>query len=152
MPADGVIELPQIAALRRYVNREEHADHDTFAIGREFAEILLASIDGDTAEIVKLHSENRRLREAITDIDAHATALGEDGDGFVTGGYTISIGSLHRALALTSTAVPCRECTPESHDCLTANQMWSAMQRACNHPERWREILGAVLDATRAQS
>lgn len=145
-------ELPQVTALRRYVNREEHVDHDTFSMGREFAEILLASIDGDVEEIVKLHAENRRLRAAITDIDAHATALGEDEDGFVTGGYTISVGSLHRALALTSTAVRCRLCSPESHDCLTSNEMWSAMQRACNHPERWREILGTVLDATRAQS
>ena len=62
-----------------------------------------------------------RLRAAISDIDAHATPLGEDEDGFVTGGYLISVGSLHRALALASTAPPCRVCGPESHDCPAEN-------------------------------
>lgn len=37
---------PQVAALRAYVERREHADHDTFSCGREFAEALLATIDG----------------------------------------------------------------------------------------------------------
>lgn len=41
-----------------------------------------------------------RLEAAILDIDAHATPFGEDEDGFVTGGYLISVGSLHRALGI----------------------------------------------------
>lgn len=36
---------PQIGALRAYVDRREHADHDTFSMGREFAELLLAEYD-----------------------------------------------------------------------------------------------------------
>jgi len=41
-----------------------------------------------------------KLRAAILDIDAHATPLGRDEDGFVTTGYLVSVGSLHRALGL----------------------------------------------------
>lgn len=41
-----------------------------------------------------------RLRAAILDIDAHATPYGEDSDGFVSGGYFITVGSLHRALGV----------------------------------------------------
>ena len=51
-----------------------------------------------------------RLVEAIHDIDAHARPLDEDGYGFVSGGYLISVGALHRALAITSTAPLCKEC------------------------------------------
>ena len=40
------------------------------------------------------------LRNAILDIDAHATPFGTDDDGFVSGGYLISVGSLHRALGV----------------------------------------------------
>lgn len=58
------------------------------------------------------------VKHAILDIDAHATGLGEDGDGFVAGGYLISIGSLHRALGVVGhTSRKCRECEPDSHDC-----------------------------------
>src|SRR5436190_3485029 len=35
------------------------------------------------------------VKHAILDIDAHATGLGEDANGFVSGGYVISIGCLH---------------------------------------------------------
>lgn len=41
-----------------------------------------------------------KFRAAILDIDAHATPLGEDDDGFVAIGYAVSVGSLHRALGL----------------------------------------------------
>lgn len=72
-------------------------------------------------EVVSLRAENERLRnrlryemeandrhrqkadsltEAILDIDAHATPLGEDADGFVSTGYVVSVGSLHRALGV----------------------------------------------------
>lgn len=45
-------DVPQIEAIRRYVNREEHADHDTFTMGREFAEALLVAIDGLADEVM----------------------------------------------------------------------------------------------------
>lgn len=45
-------------------------------------------------------------RAAIEDIRDHATPLGEDADGFVTGGYLITVGSLHRALGLLAGSVP----------------------------------------------
>lgn len=67
--------------------------------------------------LAAVNAEALHLREAILDIDAHATPLGEDEDGFVTGGYLISVGCLHRALAATGTAPPCKVCGPESHDC-----------------------------------
>lgn len=38
-------DTPQVASLRAYVERREHADHDTFSMGREFAELLLAEYD-----------------------------------------------------------------------------------------------------------
>lgn len=41
-----------------------------------------------------------RLEAAILDIDAHSTPLGQDEDGFVSTGYAISVGCLHRALGL----------------------------------------------------
>ena len=59
------------------------------------------------------------VKHAILDIDAHATGLGEDANGFVSGGYVISIGCLHRALGVVGhTAPKCRECQPESHECV----------------------------------
>jgi len=51
-------------------------------------------------EIERFCAEVERLRAAILDIDAHATPLGEDDDGFVAGGYVVSVGALHRALGL----------------------------------------------------
>jgi hypothetical protein len=41
VPADS----PQIASLRAYVEKREHADHDTFSCGRGFAEVLLSQYD-----------------------------------------------------------------------------------------------------------
>lgn len=67
----------------------------------------------------KALSVEERLKAAILDIDAHATPLGEDADGFVTGGYLISVGCLHRALGIIGyTAPPCRLCTAESGACV----------------------------------
>lgn len=54
-------------------------------------------IHGDLVTVVE---ENNRLRAAIEDIDAHATPLGTDEDGFVSTGYLISVGCLHRALGI----------------------------------------------------
>ena len=47
-----------------------------------------------------LRIERDRLRAAILDIDAHATPMGSTDDGIVSGGYIISVGSLHRALGV----------------------------------------------------
>jgi hypothetical protein len=44
-------------------------------------------------------SDADALRAAILDIDAHATPLHEDGDGFTTD-YLVTAGCLHRALGL----------------------------------------------------
>jgi hypothetical protein len=79
------------------------------------------AVRSDTAEVESLRSECKRLRDAILDIDAHATGMGEDKDGIVTGGYIVTIGALHRALGVVGhTAVKCRYCDPQAHDCGTA--------------------------------
>ena len=66
-------------------------------------------------EYRRLTRENERLRNAILDIDAHATGFGEDVDGFVDGGYLISVGSLHRALGVVGhTTRKCLTC-PHPH-------------------------------------
>jgi hypothetical protein len=52
------------------------------------------------AEVERLRGALADARAAILDIDAHAAPLGEDADGFVTGGYIVSVGSLHRALGV----------------------------------------------------
>ena len=80
----------------------------------------------DEAAWERVKAENARLREqaealkaAILDIDAHSTAMGEDGDGFITGGYIVTVGSLHRALgAVGHTA---RKCSHEAR-CPTCEQ------------------------------
>lgn len=70
------------------------------------------------------HNEGYRagveaVKKAVLDIDAHATGLAEDEDGFVTGGYLISVGSLHRALGIVGhTAPKCRLCDGTSVGCL----------------------------------
>ena len=51
-------------------------------------------------EVRRLSGEVEQLRAAILDIDAHAAPMGSDESGFVSGGYIISVGSLHRALGL----------------------------------------------------
>jgi hypothetical protein len=62
----------------------------------------------------------KALEAAILDIDAHASPLGEDVDGFVAGGYIISVGSLHRALGLIGhTSRRCKLCGTDEHACAT---------------------------------
>ena len=73
---------------------------------------LLATIDALKAENARLTSEVSRLRAHILDIDAHAAPFGEDANGFVTGGYVISVGSLHRALGAVGHTAP--KCTTEN--------------------------------------
>ena len=76
-----------------------------------------------THDVHRLEDENKRLRAAILDIDAHARPLDDD-DGFVAGGYLVSIGALHRALALTGTAPPCPEC-PHKASHFTTLKKWN---------------------------
>lgn len=45
-----------------------------------------------------LAAENIRLRAALVDVTEHATPIAED-DGFVSVGYTVTVGAIHRALA-----------------------------------------------------
>lgn len=72
----------------------------------------------DVEAATKRAGERQRLVDAILDIDAHATAYGEDEDGYVNGGYLISIGCLHRALGVVGhSAAKCRHCGPEAHGC-----------------------------------
>lgn len=71
------------------------------------------------------HPEVERLRAAILDIDAHATPLGEDADGFVTGGYEVSVGSLHRALGVVGHSSPkCVVGHPSVAECAAAREAY----------------------------
>lgn len=102
------------------------------------AEVLAVTRD-------QLEAENERLRAAILDIDAHATALGEDEHGFVSGGYIISVGCLHRALGIIGhTAPPCRLCDPSQHSCLTT---WGALAAAA---QAWADATD-LLDVAKAE-
>jgi hypothetical protein len=81
----------------------------------------LAAHTGKEPCVIAQAREIKRLRDAILDIDAHATGLKEDADGFVSGGYIITVGSLHRALGVIGhTAPKCRLCDPSQHSCATA--------------------------------
>lgn len=74
---------------------------------------------GIQAENARLREQAEALKAAILDIDAHSTAMGEDGDGFITDGYIVTVGSLHRALgAVGHTA---RKCSHEAR-CPTCAQ------------------------------
>jgi hypothetical protein len=55
-----------------------------------------AVIDGAYRDVL---AERDRLRAVVADITAHATPIGEDDDGFVAVGYTVTVGAIHRALA-----------------------------------------------------
>ena len=65
---------------------------------------------GHTAENARPREQVEALKAAVLDIDAHATPLGEDEDGFTTGGYIVSVGALHRALGVVGHAA--RKCKP----------------------------------------
>lgn len=68
----------------------------------------------------EMTDREKALTDAILDIDAHATGMGEDEFGFVTKGYIVTVGALHRALGVVGhTAVKCRYCDPQAHDCGT---------------------------------
>lgn len=72
-----------------------------------FSDFLLA-FGADTTEARVVAD---RGVQAILDIAAHATPFGEDADGFVNGGYLVSVGAIHRALGVVGhTAAPCEYC------------------------------------------
>jgi hypothetical protein len=84
-------------------------DPDTLARTRELIEawgngdemwFTLEELLALVAEVERLAARDAQLTNAILDIDAHSTPLGADEDGFVTTGYLVSVGSLHRALGL----------------------------------------------------
>lgn len=52
---------PQVNAIRAWLEGREHADHDTFSMGREFAEALLGAFDAATAVAVTSY------RDAMTE-------------------------------------------------------------------------------------
>lgn len=92
---------PQIGALRAYVERREHADHDTFSCGREFAEALLAEYDRllYLAEVkyellasergYDLYDElDKRLRKLYMTLNAEGRGDAEDADGDRIDGVT----------------------------------------------------------------
>ena len=54
----------------------------------------------------KLGQRVDELTAAILDIDAHATPYGYDADDFVSGGYIVSVGAMHRALGLVGHTAP----------------------------------------------
>ena len=71
--------------------------------------------------IAALRTQLEQAQAAILDIDAHAAPMGKDADGFVTVGYVVSVGSLHRALGKVgrtspkcSTERPCPTCAREA--------------------------------------
>jgi hypothetical protein len=96
---DGQDDLDRERLIQRWLDDA----HDEVAWDRP----LIAQLQH---RILSLEGERERLKAAILDIDAHATPLGEDDDGFVSIGYAVSVGSIHRALGLVGhTAPKCRD-------------------------------------------
>lgn len=83
-------------------------------------------------------TREQRLIDAILDIDAHATPMAEDEDGFVAVGYGVSVGSIHRALGVVGhSSVKCRICakgTPCEEMRATAAEEYvrEALTRLCD--------------------
>lgn len=97
----------------------------------------------ERAELESLRAERKRLRDAILDIDAHATGMGEDADGFVTKGYIVTVGALHRALGVVGhTAVKCRYCDPQAHDCGTVLGATEELARLRRENQQLRDSNG----------
>ena len=77
------------------------------------------------------------LKDAILDIDAHATPMGEDADGCATGGYVVSVGSLHRALGKVGHTT--RKCSPDAL-CPTCSELMAlrgALRELVEAHDRW---------------
>lgn len=58
---------PQVESLRSYVERREHADHDTFAMGRAFAELLLETIDDLADQNYMLWNAGQRVCNDVSE-------------------------------------------------------------------------------------
>lgn len=94
-------------------------------------------IDDLQAENARLRAQAEALKAAILDIDAHSTAMGEDGDGFITGGYIVTVGSLHRALgAVGHTA---RKCSHEARcpTCAQGEALAAALETVLYYAETY---------------
>jgi hypothetical protein len=77
---------------------------------RWYSHLLRTYAKGSTDEGNRNEAEvaEGRALAAILDIAAHATPFGEDEDGFVNGGYLVSVGAIHRALGVVGHSVaPC---------------------------------------------
>lgn len=57
------------------------------------------ALSGIALELRAALDERDRLRAVVEDITEHATPIAEDDDGFVSVGYTVTVGAIHRALA-----------------------------------------------------
>jgi hypothetical protein len=103
---------PQIGALRAYVEGREHADHDTFSMGREFAGALLGEYDRllYLAEVkyellrsergYDLYDElDKRLRKLYMTLNAEGRGDTVDLDGDVIDGATKWNGLVELAVA-----------------------------------------------------
>jgi len=111
------------------------------AFERELNAILQAEVDQADARIAELERELlasrgriHDLKAAIRSIEAHATPLGADADGFVATGYLVSVGSLHRALGIVNGSAPAgKESSPR---CESAIQLsYSKHPRRCSLPK-----------------
>lgn len=130
-----------------------------------------AALDALEEDVVKarseawkdLQAENARLREqvealkaAVLDIDAHATGLDEDKDGFTTGGYIVSVGALHRALGVVGHAASkckpgalCPPCAQAEALADALENLQATVQATCEGGQvdiPGLEILGEALD------
>lgn len=68
----------------------------------ERAKVALAAADELECGVLFLEASDRidKLETALRDIIDHATPLGSDSDEFVSTGYVVSVGCIHRAMGL----------------------------------------------------
>lgn len=110
-------------------------DNDAAVLARQWIDLYVRHVGTLAAEV-------ERLRDAVLDIDRHAAAVATDEDGFNSGGYVISIGSLHRALGIIGHTAA----KPREH----AVQLVTAHGDRCEGCEQAKEItLDAVARARR---
>jgi hypothetical protein len=64
------VEPTQVSQIRAWVRGEAHADHDTFSMGKGYAEVLLTYIDGLTANDSVLVYRDL-LESLVDDEDCH---------------------------------------------------------------------------------
>lgn len=145
VPADyePPVTTPQVGALRTYVERREHADHDTFSMGREFAEALLGEYDRllylaeVKYELIRsergydLYDElDKRLRKLYMTLNAEGRGDPADLDGDAIDGTT----KWNRLVELSVTAA--------AH--WLANARWAVLEH--RKAETMRELLREIGD------